>query len=158
MIIPRYVNADFKIGDIIISLKEIDVKYCIFSKYHEFTITRTDSNYGYYIIDNECGIEINDRDLSKFTLKVDLECANKRYKHIENENNLKRFILSNCPYRFRDIEDRDYYDACELYTVPNNSCTYSPDCIKHIDKKLIQKNKEISTYLRAKKIKKIENK
>jgi hypothetical protein len=162
MLIPIYRKSEFEVGDIIISLEEIKTSYYIFSKYHEFTIIK-DCQYtkGYTqsfdVVDNEHGVELKSQNVDKFTLKVDLETAKKRDTYLNNEYNLSKFILKNCPYKYKDIDDRDYYDACRLKVeYVFNTCEQSHSCIKYIDKELINKNKEISAYLRYKKMKNIE--
>ena len=162
MLIPIYRQSEFKVGDIIISLEEIVTPYYIFSKYHEFKIvekTQISKDYSpdFRIIDNEHGVELKNFNLTNFTLKVDLGTAKKRDTYLNNESNLRKFIIKNCPHIFQDIDDRDYYDACKLKGIYGYiPCNYCSDCIKYIDENLIKQNKEISSYLRSKKIKKIE--
>jgi len=163
MLIPIYRLSEFKIGDIIISLEEIKTSYYIFTQYHEFTIIKDyqlPKGYepAFDILDNEHGIELKNKSLRKFTLKVDLETAKKRDTYLNNEYNLKKFILKNCPHIHEEIDDRDYYDACKISgsNYRHDDCKYSSECIKYIDKDLIKKNKEISVYLRSKKIRNIE--
>ena len=90
MIIPIYLQPKFKVGDIIISLYDINLEYCRFTPYHEFTIISHKDKEGYKIIDNESGIElvidshynnspINDI-LKNFTIKTDLKTAKKKIK------------------------------------------------------------------------------
>jgi len=85
MIIPIYLDADFKVGDIIISLENITrVKYYTISSYHEFIIIKYDKYKKVFTIrDNESdsGIELEYNTLSKFTIKTDIKTAKKRIQN-----------------------------------------------------------------------------
>lgn len=167
MIIPKYRNPTFKEGNIIISLKLIDFDDMIISPYHEFTITKIEKKKGeydtYYLIDND-GVVIthkcyNGNLENDFSLKVDLECAKKRNKKLNDDKKFYKFIRENCPNMFEDFdyEDRDNYNACKISNPKQctNHCQMKFKCINHIDDKIIQKNKFILVYLRDKKLNKI---
>lgn len=158
MLLPVYKNPIFKVGDIIISLKVISNEYFYFTPYHEFVIiSLTDSNYA-TIKDMNSEFEFRCSLYNDFLLKTDLKTAKKRYIEVSDEKYFKEFIHNNCPNLYEAIDDRDFYDACELkkdkyYYMAN--CKICDDCIFHIDKKKYENDKIVQRYLRRKKIKNI---
>jgi hypothetical protein len=157
MVIPIYLNPEFKVGDIIVSLTEITLSYCKFSLYHEFTIIDYDSITGYAIRDNEAEIEltISSSALKTFTIKTDIKTSKNRYINIENKKKFINFIDENCPNKSLEWGDYDRYDACKLKYCYNDSCEVEENCIRYISNDIINKNSNIVKYIRSKKLKKL---
>lgn len=162
MIIPIYREPKFKEGDIIISLEIIEFDYCVITPYHEFTITKIDKKkkgYNeYYTLTDKDGFVYEYGKLENyFTLKVELSCAKKRNKELNDDRKFYKFIEKNCPHIHEGYEDRDTYKACKISNSKHYSdyCKMKFECINHIDDKIIQKDKFILKYLRNKKLKKL---
>lgn len=162
MIIPIYNNYKFKEGDIIISLKDINYGFCVFTKKHEFTIKHIKSPYeiNNKIIDNENGIEVSIGTLDDFTLKCDLNAAKKRFVYLNNNSYLSSFILKNCPNKDYSYEEYTRYDSCKIKSPYgyNDECIVDIEkCISHIPLSIVKKDEKILEILRLRKIKKIKN-
>jgi len=157
MVIPIYLNPEFKVRDIIVSLTEITLSYCKFSCYHEFTIIDYDSITGYTIRDNEAEIEltISSSALKTFTIKTDIKTSKNRYINIENKKKFINFIDENCPNKRIEWDSYDKYDACKLKNCYNNYCEVEENCIRYISNDIINKNSNIVKYIRSKKLKKL---
>ena len=170
MVIPIYINPEFKVGDIIISLTIMSIKYCIFTPYHEFTIISYNKKTGYKIKDNELGIELSidfnygnhkvDGLLENFAIKTDIKTSKNNYIEIENRKKLFNFIIKNCPNKTSEWSDYDRYDACKLKkNTYNDSCEVEEKCICHISSYKINNSNDtdIVKYLRYIKVKKLND-
>jgi len=159
MIIPIYKNMKVIEGDIVISLKEIRIEYCVFTQYHEFTVihVKGSNEVNNILKDNESDIEVKVSSLSDFTVKIDLKTAKDRTTSINDEIKFIGFIKKNCPHRHDSIEDHDFYDACRIKKRYDDSCTPCSDCISYISDEVIEKDYFTKIYLRSKKINKVKN-
>jgi len=167
MVIPIYLKPKFKVGDIIISLFDINLEYYRFTPYHEFTIISHNDEDGYTIKDNELGIElvvdshykknpIHDL-LKNFTIKTDLNTARKRSNYLNRKKNFIEFIRTNCPNLSYGYDEYERYETCKIKKGYCNSCNISEDCICHISSDAVNKNSDVIKYIRDKKLKKIKN-
>lgn len=137
-------------GDIVITLKDIEIPYGIFLKGHEFTYLKKDG-YGIIMIDNEHNIKVCSVRGYDISLKMSPVEAKKLHIKRQEKIKLKEFCRRACPNK---EELKDYYDSCKLGTGYINKCNPKMNCLQYIDNDTIKKNKFMSNYLRRLKIEK----
>lgn len=152
MIIPLS-RKKIEIGDIVISIKEINKPYFIISPGHEFEVV--DKNgYGYILKDLEKGIIIeNCRE--EIVYKKSLEDAKNEYETKRDTDNCLEFIKENCPNKSYSFDHYDKYDSCKLCGY-NNYCKPKFECAKHISSEKLKESKLLIKYLREIKLKQIQ--
>ena len=156
MFVSFNVDKDkYKIGDIVVNRKIINIIYGEFTVGHEFTVIGKDS-YGYILKDNEHDIIIKKINHTKISIKIDHRMAKKVRDNRMDRIKFRKFILDNCPNKEKRIDERDYYDACKLKNTYMSGCDCKLECIKYVDNDKIKNNKFVSLYLRKMKLKKIK--
>lgn len=158
MFVPINVDVDkYKKGDIVVNIEDVRIPYGVFTVGHEFTVLEYDRYGTYTLIDHELNILTKRVQCTKISLKTDYKKAKIIRDNRMDRINFKKFILNNCPNKREEIDDRDYYDACNLIKgYGYRPCKCKDVCIKYIDNDKIKNNKFIVTYLRKLKLKKLK--
>ena len=111
-------------------------------------------------MDNEQGLIIKIHSFDNFTLKSTIKESINRNISLVNKDKLYKFIKTNCPNKYEgyDYRERDEYDACKIKNKSSygSICQVKCECIRHIDKDVINNNSLIIGILRTMKIKNLK--
>ena len=158
MIIPIDITKkSYNIGDVVITIKSLNLTWCYITEGHECIIIDKRLNTNFFTLKDINSDFTFNTSSQNFTIKTDINTAISKYNNKIDKQKMVSFIVKNCPYKYEGIDNRDEYDACRLKTKSYmKSCIPSLECITHISNEKIKQDTFVLTYLRNMKINKIK--
>lgn len=149
-------NKKIKIGDYVITKKEIIGNFFIITTGHKFKVLDKNS-YGFIIYDEEEDVLLTGISENYLTLKIDYKSAEKEYIFDNEVKEYKKYICKYCTNITEGYDDREIYTACKIMTGYYPLCRPTLNCVKYLNKNIVKSNIILLKHLRREKLLKLKN-
>lgn len=153
MFIPNDKKGNYKKGDVVLLLDDLEISYGKFTQGHTFIID--DKNgYGYIMTDTEHNITVKKIHSNQISRVISCDKAKQLQINRVNKWKYNEFCTKNCPHKGTGFDHYDKYDYCKIKKGYQPLCRPDSKCVDYIDHDKIVKNEFMTRYLRGLKIKK----
>lgn len=149
MFIPKCRNWDYKKGDDVVLVKELEIPLGIFTIGHKFKV-KSGSGDMFTLVDKD-NIVAKDVNFTMFNHDLILSDAKKKHAIELCKDIIHNALQFNCTQKTTNWEDYESYTACKLKPSDRNQCSAKMGCVIHLPEKILKK-KEITNSLRKLKL------